>query len=171
MCKLRAKAPAVIDLSTYVFDALRKDDEFILYRGRSKGDGSRILMLSPAAECPTPETLKRLEHEYCLKEELDAKWAARPIAMARYCDRRVLVSEDPGGVPLDQLLERATRPTKPPANLDLNPSEWRSRRTSGNEPRSRGAGEREPGSGLDLEFCLRVGISLASEWAFFRGRR
>jgi PAS domain S-box-containing protein len=94
----------VIDLSRYVFEALRNDEEFILYRGQSKDDASQVLVLSPAAQRSTPESLKRLEHEYSLKEELDPTWATRPIAIARHWDRTVLVSADPGGVPLDQLL-------------------------------------------------------------------
>ena len=61
----------MIDLSRYVFEALRKDEEFILYRGQSKDDASQVLVLSPAVERPRPESLKRLEHEYSLKEELD----------------------------------------------------------------------------------------------------
>jgi hypothetical protein len=121
----------VIDLSRYLFEALWKDEEFILYRGRSKDDASqaasassgaalildegnasqeprrsvshsRILVLSPLAEYPAPEILKWLEHAYSLREQLDPTWAARPIALARHWDRTVLVSEDPGGVPLDQ---------------------------------------------------------------------
>src|SRR5262249_9217862 len=104
-CKLRvAGALAVIELSRHVFEALRKDEEFILYRGRSKGGGSRVLVLSPVVEHPRPESLKRLEHEYSLRDELDPKWAARPIAIARLRGRTVLVLEDPRGVPLDQLL-------------------------------------------------------------------
>jgi serine/threonine protein kinase len=94
----------VIDLSRYVFEALRNDEEFILYRGQSKDDASQVLVLSPAVQRSTPESLKRLEHEYSLKEELDPTWATRPIAIARHWDRTVLVSADPGGVPLDQLL-------------------------------------------------------------------
>jgi serine/threonine protein kinase len=94
----------VIELSRYVFEALRKDEEFILYRGQSKDDATRVLVLSPAVQRPMPESLKRLEHEYSLKEELDPAWATRPIAIARHWDRTVLVLEDPGGVPLDQLL-------------------------------------------------------------------
>jgi PAS domain S-box-containing protein len=94
----------VIELSRYVLQALRKDEEFILYRGRSKEDASQVLVLSPVAEYPTPESLKRLEHECSLREELHPAWAARPITMARHWDRTVLVLEDPGGVPLDQLL-------------------------------------------------------------------
>jgi predicted ATPase/signal transduction histidine kinase len=93
----------VIDLSRYVFEALRKDEEFILYRGRSEDTPVKVLVLSPVVEYPTPESLKRLEHAYSLREELNPSWAARPIAMARHWDRTVLVLEDPGGVPLDRL--------------------------------------------------------------------
>src|SRR5580700_55746 len=96
--------PPVIDLSRYVFEALRKDEEFILYRGRSEDAPVKVLVLSPVVEYPTPESLKRLEHAYSLREELDPRWAARPIAMARHWDRTVLVLEDPGGMPLDRLL-------------------------------------------------------------------
>jgi serine/threonine protein kinase len=56
------------------------------------------------AEYPAPEILKRLEYEYALREELDLAWDARPIEIGRHWDRTVLVLEDPGGVPLDQLL-------------------------------------------------------------------
>ena len=94
----------MIDLSRYVFEALRNDEEFTLYRGQSKNDASQVLVLSPAVQRSTPKILKRLEHEYSLKGELDSTWAARPIAIARYRDRTVLLLEDPGGVPLDQLL-------------------------------------------------------------------
>src|ERR1700747_1787795 len=94
----------VVDLSQYVFEALRKDDKFVLYRGKSKGDGSGVLVVSPVTEYPPPEILKWQEHAYSLKEELDPAWAARPIAIARHWDRTVLVLEDPGGEPLDQLL-------------------------------------------------------------------
>jgi serine/threonine protein kinase len=94
----------VIELSTRAFEVLRQDEDFILYRGRSQGEGSRILVFSPVAEHPTPECLKRMEHECSFKEALEAAWSARPIALARDSDRIVLQLEDPGGVPLDQLL-------------------------------------------------------------------
>jgi hypothetical protein len=94
----------VIDLSRYILEALRNDEEFVLYRGQSKVDASQILVLSPAVQRSTPKSLKRLEHEYSLKEELDRTWAARPMAIARHWDRTVLVLEDPGGVVLSHLL-------------------------------------------------------------------
>ena len=94
----------MIELSRYVLEALRKDEESILYRGRSEEDASQVLVLSPVVEHPTPESPKRLQHEYSLREKLDPTWAARPLAIMRHWDRTVLLLEDPGGTPLDQLL-------------------------------------------------------------------
>jgi Histidine kinase-, DNA gyrase B-, and HSP90-like ATPase len=97
---------ALIELSKYVLEALWRDAEFILYRGRGKDYPSQVFVLSPVAEYPAPASLKRLEHEYSFKEDLDSNWAVRPIAIARHSERTVLVTEDPGGVPLDQLFGR-----------------------------------------------------------------
>jgi PAS domain S-box-containing protein len=96
----------MIELSRYDLEALRKDEEFILYRGRSQADGPQVLLLSPAVDYPAPDSLKRLEHEHSFREELDPAWAVQPIAVVRHWDRTVLLLEDPGGVPLDQLLGR-----------------------------------------------------------------
>ena len=65
----------MIELSKYILEVLWKDNKFSLYRGRSKDDTRQILVLSPAAEYPAAEILKRLEHEYSLREELDPTWA------------------------------------------------------------------------------------------------
>jgi len=66
----------LINLSRYTLNALRKDQDFILYRGQSTLDLSRILVLAPAAERPGPECLRRLAHEYSLRQELNPAWAA-----------------------------------------------------------------------------------------------
>src|SRR5271165_4085288 len=95
---------ALIELSRYVFEPLRKDEDSVLYRGRKEEDLSQVIVLAPAIKNPGPGSLKRLEHEYSLREELDPAWAARPIAITFHWDRPVLVLEDPGGTPLDQLL-------------------------------------------------------------------
>ncbi len=97
----------MIELSRYVLEALRKDEEFTLYRGRSSDDGFQVLVLSPLAENPAPEILKSLEQAYSLREELDPTWATRPLAITAHWDRMVLVLQDPGGVPLNQLLGSA----------------------------------------------------------------
>jgi serine/threonine protein kinase len=102
----------VNELSKYVFEVLRKDEDSVLHRGRSNGDLSRILVLTPTPERPGPETSKGLEHEYSLREELDPAWAARPIGIARHWDRTVLVLEDPGGITLDRLLGEPFEPAR-----------------------------------------------------------
>jgi PAS domain S-box-containing protein len=90
------------ELSSYLFSLLREGD-IALYRG--SGDGS-VPILLVAAEETSFGCVERLEHEYALKAELDADWAARPVALTRYNDRMTLVLTDPGGVPLDRLLGR-----------------------------------------------------------------
>jgi serine/threonine protein kinase len=65
-----------------------------------------VLAVALAAEQPSPQGLRRLEHEYSLAAELDPAWAARPLALTRHEGRTILVLKDPGGEPLDQILER-----------------------------------------------------------------
>jgi serine/threonine protein kinase len=94
----------VIELSTYVFEPLRKDGELVLYRGRRKDDGSRLLAVEPVSERPSVRSLEQLEHEYSIREELNPHWAAQPIALERRDGRTILLLEDPGGEPLGKLL-------------------------------------------------------------------
>ena len=96
-----------MELSKHVFEALRRDEDSILYRGRREEDSSQVLVLAPAKEEPRRESVRRLEHEYSLREELDPSWAARPIELAFHWNRPVLVLQDPGGAPLSQLMGRA----------------------------------------------------------------
>src|SRR5947209_16245048 len=63
-------------------------------------------ILLVAAEETSPGCVDRLEHEHALKSELDADWAARPVALTHDNGRMLLVLEDPGGTPLDRLLGR-----------------------------------------------------------------
>ena len=90
------------ELSSYVFSPLREGD-IALCRGNGNGLAPILLV---AAEDTSPGSVERLEHEYALKCELEADWAARPIALTHYNDRMTLVLEDPGGAPLDRLLGR-----------------------------------------------------------------
>src|ERR1700758_3940801 len=92
-----------MELSKHVFEPLRRDEDSILYRGRGEEDSSHVLVLAPTKEDPRRESVKRFEHEYSLREELDPAWAARPIGFAFHWNRPVLVLQDPGGTPLSQL--------------------------------------------------------------------
>jgi serine/threonine protein kinase len=101
---------AVMELSDYRLETLREDGEFILYRGqhRSRIDAvlPPVLVVAPVSERPALGSLRRMEHEYALRAELDPGWAVRPFALTPYQGRTVLVLTDPGGEPLDRLLGR-----------------------------------------------------------------
>jgi PAS domain S-box-containing protein len=98
----------LIELSKHVLEPLRRDEDSILYRGRNHEDLSQVLVLAPAKEEAWPERLKRLEDEYSFKADLDPAWAVRPIEITFHWNRPVLVLEDPGGIPLDQLIGQAS---------------------------------------------------------------
>jgi PAS domain S-box-containing protein len=100
------------ELARYVLETLREDQEFALYRGQQPGHPSRVLILAPVGEKPAPASLKRLEHEYSFAAELDAAWAARPLALVRHEGRMMLVLEDLGGEPLDRALGRPLELTR-----------------------------------------------------------
>src|SRR5271165_6529979 len=92
--------------SEYVLERIRDGAEFTLYRARQGGDASPVLVVAPAAEQPSPRSLQRLEHEYSLAVQLEPAWAAKPLALTRHEGRTILVLADPGGEPLDRVLER-----------------------------------------------------------------
>src|SRR5580700_3854021 len=92
--------------SQYVLESLRKDEEFVLYRAEwSNQAGSPfVLLLAPRSTRPALETLKKLEHEYSLRDELDSTFAVRPLALTQQQGQMTLVLEDPGGETLDGIL-------------------------------------------------------------------
>jgi PAS domain S-box-containing protein len=98
--------PSVTELSAYVLEPIREGPDFTLYRGRQHGNPSRVLAVALAAERPSPQGLRRLEHEYSLAAELDSAWAAKPLALTRHEGRTILILMDPGGEPLDLVLQR-----------------------------------------------------------------
>src|SRR5689334_835720 len=92
------------DLSAYEFSPLRQG-ELALYRCR--GDGlAPILLVVPQMQYASHDSLRRIEHEYGLRAQLESDWAVRPVALASHDGRAALMLEDPGGEPLDQLLGR-----------------------------------------------------------------
>jgi PAS domain S-box-containing protein len=103
---MATRMPSIPGPSGYVLVPLRESADFTLYRGRQHGNPSPVLAIALSAEQPSPQTLRRLEHEYSLAAELDPAWAAKPLALTRHEGRTILVLQDPGGEPLDRILER-----------------------------------------------------------------
>jgi PAS domain S-box-containing protein len=100
------KVFATTEDSEYVLESLREGADFILYRGTERGNAMPILARVAAAEHPPLHILRRLKHEYSLATELDAAWAAQPLALTRYQGRAMLLLKDPGGEPLDRVIEQ-----------------------------------------------------------------
>jgi serine/threonine protein kinase len=98
------------DGSGYVLETLREGAEFTLYRGRQDGNPLPVLAVALTAEQPSPQSLRQLEHEYSVAAELDSAWAARPLELTRRDGRTMLILEDPGGEPLDRILDRCDGP-------------------------------------------------------------
>ncbi|WP_433996078.1 trifunctional serine/threonine-protein kinase/ATP-binding protein/sensor histidine kinase [Bradyrhizobium liaoningense] len=84
---------------------MRESADFTLYRGRKHDDPSPLLAIA-LFERPSPQSIRRLMHEYSLGAELDPAWAAKPLAVTRHGGRTILLLKDPGGQPLDRILER-----------------------------------------------------------------
>src|ERR1700716_2687819 len=97
---------AMTEISSYTLESLRKDTEFVLYRGQRETEPSHILVVAPLSKQPAQGTFRRLEHEYALRIRLHPACAVVPLALVRDNGRIMLVLEDPGGEPLDRLLER-----------------------------------------------------------------
>src|SRR5262245_30371122 len=91
----------LMDLSQYPLETLRQDGEFILYRclrhNEAETTSPSVLALSPVMERPAPETIKKIEHEFSLKDQLDPAWAVRPIDVTQQQGRTMLLFEDPKG--------------------------------------------------------------------------
>src|SRR5882762_443173 len=98
--------PSITEPSEYVLVPVREGPDLTLYRGRQRGNAAPVLAIAPSAEHPSPQSLRRLEHEYSLAAELDPAWAAKPLALTRHEGRTILLLNDPGGEPLDGILER-----------------------------------------------------------------
>src|SRR5215831_8726273 len=100
----------MIDLAAYVLEPLHQEGACLLSRGQLRGQRAgmvpSLLVVAPVGDHPTPASLRRLEHEYALRAELDPTWAVRPLALVPHQGRPVLVLEDPGGKPLTRLLGR-----------------------------------------------------------------
>src|SRR5262249_5452357 len=94
--------------SDRICEASWKDDERLVQRSwRLNGDGNRYaaLLVALVGEDPCRDSLDQLHHEFELRHELDVAWAARPLELVRDGARVTLVLEDPGGEPLQRLLD------------------------------------------------------------------
>src|SRR6266481_8555009 len=84
-----------------------EDGDRIFYRGLRDGVKGQqaILAVFPSADPPTVDNLKRLTHEFDLRDDLaDDSWAAQPLALLHEQGKPVLVLKDNEGEPLQRLV-------------------------------------------------------------------
>jgi hypothetical protein len=82
----------ILELSQYVLQAFREDEKFVLYRGKHSNQPSSpsVLLLAPASTREALETVRKIEHEYSLRDELDSGWAVGSPGNAggrRFCSK------------------------------------------------------------------------------------
>jgi PAS domain S-box-containing protein len=85
-------------------ETLREDGDWVLARGTCARDASAVLVLSATGSPPLPQSLDKLEHEFALRGQLGAAWAAVPRELVRDGARTVLLLDDPGGELLSRCL-------------------------------------------------------------------
>src|SRR5262245_24795736 len=86
---------------------LWEDGERVFRRGWQHDDNGKrqsVLIVVAAADQPSRRSFDRFAHEYELRDELDGRWAARPLDLVRNTDGTVLVLEDARCEPLTRLL-------------------------------------------------------------------
>jgi len=109
---VRPRSSEPIDLSAYVRETLREDGELALSRGRhaTRHGEPSILLLTPIATRPSPATVAKLGREYALAADFEPAWAVVPRALVDDDGRPALVLDDPGGEPLDRLVDAPMEP-------------------------------------------------------------
>jgi hypothetical protein len=85
-------------------ETLRDKGEFILYRARPASSESEAPVLLLVLTRTSPESARKLQHEFSLRMDLHGDWAVRPLALVEEGGSPMLVLEDPKGEPLDRLL-------------------------------------------------------------------
>ena len=88
-------------------EILWQESDRVLCRISRDGTNADQYALMPAryvGEHPAPDAVKRLEHEYELKDYLERDWAVRPLELIRDHGRTLLVVDFQGGQRLDKLI-------------------------------------------------------------------
>jgi PAS domain S-box-containing protein len=89
-----------VDLSQCVLEPIGQDGAFVLCRAHwtaTSGESASVLVVMPRGEHPHFACDQMLKHEYALRTDLDATWAARPLALVQHQGRTCLVLDDGGG--------------------------------------------------------------------------
>jgi hypothetical protein len=76
VCSCDDMGNSMTEPSGYMPEPLREGPDLTLYRGWQHGKNTPVPAVALAVEQPSPQSLRRLEHEYLLTTDLDAEWVA-----------------------------------------------------------------------------------------------
>ena len=97
-----------MDLSEYILEPLREDEDFTVYRGRhpypDKSERPTMLLVVPTLPDPATSRLGQAEPGSSLRFELRASSRLRSVSVTQYDGQPVLVLENPGDELLDTLV-------------------------------------------------------------------
>ena len=74
------------------------------WRNNAEDAEHALIAVVPTSEHPSPTVISRLAHEFALKDDLDAAWAARPLELVRSGGRTLLLLETCSHATLDSSL-------------------------------------------------------------------
>jgi serine/threonine protein kinase len=77
----------------------------VVYRGLSQGNQEKVIIKVLKAEYPTLEQISRLTQEHSITENLDLLFVVKILRLEAHQNRLVLVSEDFGGISLNEYLK------------------------------------------------------------------
>lgn len=95
----------MIDLSAYSIERLSDDGEFMIRRAIPPGNGQPLLLTSVMAEVPAADSLDRMRAAYALRGRFSGETCVAVLDLIEHEGRLTLVQEDPGGMPLESLID------------------------------------------------------------------
>jgi serine/threonine protein kinase len=119
----------MIELQQYVLQTkVHEGPDTSLYEGQRTADGLQIVGKLLKSPYPSPRDAARIRHEYSLLKDLvDVPGIPRPLALERYGNSLVIITERVAGKPLNEVMKQRT--------LDLSSHRARPRRDPGAGPR------------------------------------
>jgi hypothetical protein len=91
--------------SEYVLEPIREGPDFTLYRGRQRGNPTPISDSTRRRTSVAPES-PPAQAGILARRRIRSAWAAKPLALTSNEGRITFILTDPGGEPLDRVLER-----------------------------------------------------------------
>ncbi|MBT4491825.1 MAG: protein kinase [Gammaproteobacteria bacterium] len=89
-------------------ELIQQGPQNLVYTGRCTKDNLPVTLRQLRPELTTPELVSRLQREYELLNRIDSEYVIRPIELINSADSHILVTEQPSGKHLTELIGSGT---------------------------------------------------------------